>query len=228
MKTLSIIIPVYKDLPALKRVVGLINCWDEKPDEIIVVEPQDNSECELFCKQHGILHFGCEQKGRGAQLAFGAQQAKSDIYWFLHADSIPASNSIPQIKNAIESGARGGCFLFSFAGNDSIKANIFERIINFRMRIGVPYGDQGLFVTDSAYKNTSGFKPYPLFEEVEMVKQLKKTGNFRALKATIGVDCRKWQREGWYSRSITNRLLAIGYMLGVSPDYLARIYYKLR
>ncbi len=228
MKTLSIIIPVYKDLPALKRLIGLINCWEEKPDEIIVVEPQNNSECERFCQQRGIIHFGCEQKGRGAQLACGAQQAKSDIYWFLHADSIPASNSIPQIKNAIESGARGGCFSFSFAGINSVKTYIFEKIINLRMKIGVPYGDQGLFVTGSAYKKTVGFKLYPLFEEVEMVKQLKKTGNFIALHTTIGVDSRKWQREGWYFRSLVNRLLAIGYMLGISPEYLARFYYKLR
>ncbi len=228
MKTLSIIIPVYKDLPALKRLIGIINCWEEKPDEIIVVEPQNSSECERFCQQHGILHFECEQKGRGAQLAHGVQQAKSAIYWFLHADSLPVSTSIPQIKKAIESGATGGCFSFSFAGNDSMKANIFERIINIRMKVGIPYGDQGIFVANTAYKNTVGFKLYPLFEEVEMVKQLKKTGNFIALNTAIGVDCRKWQREGWYFRSFVNRLLVVGYIFGVSPDKLAKIYYKLR
>lgn len=212
----------------MKRLVGLINCWDDKPDEIIVVEPQDRPECESFCQHHEILHLKCEQKGRGAQLVLGAQQAKSDVYWFLHADSLPVSTSIAQIKKTIKSGAIGGCFSFSFAGNNSLKAKIFEKIINFRTIVGVPYGDQGIFVTDDAYKNTTGFKQYPLFEEVEMVKQLKKTGNFIALNTAIGVDCRKWQREGWYSRSIINRLLAIGYMLGVSPDYLAKIYYKLR
>jgi hypothetical protein len=40
----------------------------------------------------------------------------------------------------------------------------------------------------------------------------------------MGVSPRRWERDGWIRRSLMNRLLALGFALGVAPDRLARMY----
>lgn len=152
----------------------------------------------------------------------------SDIYWFLHADAIPDSRSPFLIKKAVENGAQGGCFKFEFSGINTLKSKLFQKIIWIRSKLGVPYGDQGLFFTAQAYKRNGGFKPFPLFEEVELVKRVKKTGKFNYLEIPIGIDPRKWEQDGWFKRSLTNRLLAFGYWLGFSPVTLSGLYYKVK
>jgi hypothetical protein len=69
-----------------------------------------------------------------------------------------------------------------------------------------------------------GFADEPLFEEVPLVRAARERGHFAAVSAAIGVSPRRWERDGWLRRSLGNRLLAIGYMLGISPRRLARRY----
>ncbi len=230
MKTLSVIIPVYKDLAALKRLIGIIRCWEEQPDEILVaVSCAQGCECkcEEFCQQKSIKYIKLDDACRGTQLQAGATEAKSDIYWFVHADAIPDSRSIFLIKKASESGAEGGCLRFEFSGIDTIKSKIFQKIIWLRSKMGIPYGDQGLFFNAQAYKKHGGFNPYPIFEEVQLVRRVKKTGKFKYLDIPIGIDPRKWEKDGWFKRTIINRLLVFGLWLGFSPKSLAGIYYKI-
>ena len=53
---------------------------------------------------------------------------------------------------------------------------------------------------------------------------LKRRGHFLALALPIGVTARRWERDGWWYRSLTNRGLAIRYMLGVPAQRLAHHY----
>ena len=231
MKTLSVIIPVYNDLAALKRLIGIIRCWDQQPDEILVVVSCVKGcecRCEEFCQQKSVKYIKLHDACRGKQLQAGAAEAKSEIYWFLHADAIPDSRSPFLIKKAIENGASGGCFKFEFSGINTFKSKLFQQVIWLRSKFGVPYGDQGLFFSAQAYKKHGGIKPYPLFEEVELVKRVKQTGKFNYLEIPLGVDPRKWEKDGWFKRSFINRVLAFGYWLGFSPKSLAALYYKAK
>jgi hypothetical protein len=101
---------------------------------------------------------------------------------------------------------------------------LLARLINYRARYGIPYGDQGLFVARTAYDAVGGFADTPLFEEVPLVRKLRKRGSFAQVAASIGVSPRRWERDGWLQRSIGNRLLALAYTLGVPPRRLARRY----
>ena len=95
-----------------------------------------------------------------------------------------------------------------------------------RAAVGTPYGDQGLFVRTEAYFAAGGFAAEPLFEEVNLTRNLRKTGRFKPLSATIDVATRRWDRDGWLRRTLRNRMLAIRYMLGASPAKLALLYRK--
>jgi hypothetical protein len=104
---------------------------------------------------------------------------------------------------------------------------VLARLINWRTRYGVPYGDQGLFVARADYDAVGGFADTPLFEEVPLVRGLRRRGAFVPVAASIGVSPRRWERDGWLRRSVGNRLLALAYSLGVSPRRLARRYQPL-
>ena len=125
----------------------------------------------------------------------------------------------------IEAGAVGGWFRFKFENERCWQARLLAFLINLRARIGVPYGDQGLFMRREAYMQAGGFPPRALFEEPPLVKRLRKTGRFAPVAATLGVSPRRWKRDGWFRRSLKNRLLALAYILRRSPDKLAREYF---
>ena len=80
------------------------------------------------------------------------------------------------------------------------------------------------FLVAEAYRDAGGFPHAPLFEEVPLVRGLRRTGRFGVLPVAIGVDPRRWERDGWWRRSLNNRRLALAYMMGASPERLSREY----
>ena len=91
----------------------------------------------------------------------------------------------------------------------------------------MPYGDQGLWVSRDAYSICDGFAHEPLFEEVRLIRRLKARGQLCALTTPIGVAPRRWEREGWWYRSLMNRALALGHALGIPAKRLAAGYYAV-
>jgi len=63
-----------------------------------------------------------------------------------------------------------------------------------------------------------------LFEEVELIRGLRRQGALVQLKQGLRVDPRRWQRDGWWWRSLRNRLFALAHRLGVPASVLARRY----
>ena len=55
-----------------------------------------------------------------------------------------------------------------------------------------------------------------------LLKGLQRQGRFDVLPLTILVSDRRWQRDGWLMRTLSNRLLALGFAIGVPPARLAR------
>ncbi|MCY1271439.1 transferase 2, rSAM/selenodomain-associated [compost metagenome] len=161
---------------------------------------------------------------QGEQLRLGAGQAWYPILWFLHADATLLGNPLPKISAAYSAGAVGDYFTFRFAGAGCWQSRMLERLILLRNHLGVPYGDQGLFVEATAYRASGRHKPWLLFEEVELVKRLCRLGRCVRLDEGVQVDSRRWQRDGWWRRTIRNRLLALAYACGVPASRLATLY----
>jgi hypothetical protein len=91
---------------------------------------------------------------------------------------------------------------------------------------GLPYGDQGLFVRRAVFAAMDGFRPIPLMEDVEFVTRLKRRGCLRHLSLQLPTSARRWEREGWWTRSARNLTLWTLYRLGASPQWLSRRYYR--
>ena len=219
----SVVIPVLGDHLALGQLLDRIGDMSVQPVEIIVVDGSDDRACAAVCARHRCVRLRT-RPGRGHQLHAGAMRSAGEVLLFLHADAAPSPDMIERLCEAVTAGAIGGYFQFRFTGAAAWYKSLLATLINLRCRFGIPYGDQGLFITRSTYMQTGGFADVPLFEEVQLVRAARKAGRFSQVNTPIGVSPRRWERDGWLRRTLHNRLLAVGFMLGVSPARLAQSY----
>lgn len=222
---LSIIIPAWRDNQALSRLLDNLHPLEPGAVEIIVVDGSADAHCEQLCRQFQARWLTADAC-RGLQLDTGARAAAGDVLWFLHADSTVHPSAVRDIHACLASGAVGGYFRFRFSGKRSWRLRLFEMLTNWRTRIAIPYGDQGLFMTADAYRQCGGFAHQPLFEEVRLVQRLRRMGTFKLLPQALATSPRRWQRDGWWRRSLLNRGLALAHGLGVSPERLHRWYVR--
>jgi rSAM/selenodomain-associated transferase 2 len=210
----------------LARLLNRLRNLPAPPDEIVIVDGGSSAGCRSLARRFRCVYV-CTRAGRGHQLHAGALRASGDVLWFLHADAEPPEDGVTLIRSRHLAGAAGGFFTFRFTGEATWYKRLLARLINWRTRFGTPYGDQGLFVARATYDAAGGFADTPLFEEVPLVRALRRRGEFTRLAADIGVSPRRWERDGWLWRSAGNRLLALAYMAGVPPRRLARRYQPL-
>ena len=222
----SVVIPVIGDNEMLARILDRLRNLPAPPDEIVVVDGGSSAGCRSLARRFRCVYVGT-RVGRGHQLHAGALRASGDVLWFLHADADPPEDGVTLIRSRHLAGATGGFFTFRFTGKPALHKRVLAGLINWRTRFGTPYGDQGLFVGRVNYDAVGGFVDTPLFEEVPLVRALRRRGEFTRLPATIGVSPRRWERDGWLWRSAGNRLLALAYIAGVPPRRLARRYQPL-
>ena len=221
--TLSIIIPCFRDEDALEGLLERLGSLSAGPLEVIVVDGAGSARCAEIAKDHGARYLS-DLSHRGARLAAGAGAATAPILWFLHADALVPDAALPAMRAAVDAGAIGGFFRFAFAGPSSLTKEFLAAMVNWRCRFGIPYGDQGLFMTADAYEKAGGHAPLPLFEEVTLVRNARRIGAFRRLSVAMPVNARRWERDGYWRRTLINRLMAFGFTLGISAERLARWY----
>lgn len=223
MLTFSVIIPCYRDEARLAQLLVQLRRLPRTPKEIIVVDGAASQACQEVCQQHEATWLA-SAPCRGKQLLAGAAIAQGDVLWFLHADARLPADPITVMDITLAKNAVGGYFKFRFDAPRAWCAGLLEHAITLRCKFGTPYGDQGLFMTRLAYQQAGGHAPWPLFEEVPLVKGLRKLGRFVALNEPLWVDPRRWQRDGWWQRTWHNRRLALAFMRDESPQALAHRY----
>ena len=221
----SVVIPVYRDRPELRQMLESLAALEPQPSEVIVVDGGSDPEIEALCAGAGCRYLA-SRACRGEQMDRGARAAERELLWFLHADNMPRPESIAVMRSHMTRGAAGGWFRFAFENERCWQARLLACLINLRARVGIPYGDQGLFMRRDAYLKAGGFPPRALFEEPPLIKRLRKSGRFVPAPADLGVSARRWKRDGWFRRSLKNRLLALAYILRRSPEKLAQRYYR--
>ena len=223
---ISLIIPCYRDEACLADLLASLRQLPSATTDalqIIVVDGANNPACRELCQQFDALWLAAAPC-RGEQLRLGAANASHCLLWFLHADAQLEGDPLPAVRAALNSGATGGYFAFRFAGPGCWQGRLIEHLTNWRTRSGIPYGDQGLFVRAAAYQQAGQHSPWPLFEEVALIRGLRRQGALVQLKHGLRVDPRRWQRDGWWWRSLRNRLFALAHRLGVPASTLARRY----
>jgi len=224
--SVGVVIPAKND--ALQVATLLQQLEMQGVDRVIVVDAEHDPLTAQRCYRHGATYLE-GGSSRGERMDIGAGHLRTEVLWFLHADTRLPDGAADELRLHIVRGNSGGWFRFRFDGKPGRGKSLLERCINWRARLGTPYGDQGLFVSRTAYHETGGLTHQPLFEEVRMVRRLRRQDfKFAPVKLSIGVSERRWQQDGWIRRTLSNRWLALQYMCGVKPERLAARYHGKR
>jgi GT2 family glycosyltransferase len=153
----------------------------------------------------------------------GAAVARGRWLLFLHADTrLPPG--WPEAIDAADRDPRvsAGCFRFAL-DSSALAARAIELGVRARVRaFALPYGDQCLFVRREAFEALNGYADLPIMEDVDLVRRLRSQGRlFRSPLAAV-TSARRWERDGWVSRTIRHLGLILLYFCGVAPKRLVR------
>ena len=163
-------------------------------------------------------------RGRASQMNAGARTAAGDVLWFLHADSRALPGAQSQLLNACRAGAIWGRFDVRLAGHRPL-LRVVERMMNWRSRLtGIATGDQGIFVTRTAFEAVGGFPPIPLMEDIALSKVLRRHARPAFLSGPILTSSRRWEANGILRTILLMWRLRLAYALGADPRRLADLY----
>jgi rSAM/selenodomain-associated transferase 2 len=222
----SIIIPVLDEVYIINQMIAhLYNLHLKHTFEIIVVDgdPRGGTINSISLAEVKKI---IAPKGRGVQLNRGAGAAKGDILIFLHADSRLNSDALNKIYSAFkQKNTAAGAFSLQIRSPKRV-FRIIEMGVSLRGRLTkFPYGDQAIFMKKQLFFRLGGLKDIPLMEDVELIRRIKKTGGKIAILPTkVQTSARRWEKEGVLYCTLRNYALILLYLLGVSPDRLAKFY----
>jgi rSAM/selenodomain-associated transferase 2 len=169
-------------------------------------------------------------RGRGVQQNRGAAAASGDVLLFLHADCWLEDGAVEALRRLVRRGPRlaGGCFRMRVDDTDP-RFRPIDAAAHLRAGVlGVPYGDQGLFVPRWAFDSAGGFPETPLMDDVFLALRLRRLGRIALLRQRIHVSPRRWRQRGLARQTLLNWTLTAGAALGVRTHLLARAYPVVR
>jgi rSAM/selenodomain-associated transferase 2 len=210
-------------IPALNAAETLAACLASvaEANERIVVDGGSSDGTASIAEAEGVRLLRTE-RGRGTQLAAGADRVGGDWLLFLHADTRLAPGWREAVDRHIAAcPERAACFRFRL-DDDAWQARLLERAVALRVRfLGLPYGDQGLLVPRRLYEVAGGYRPLPLMEDVDLVRRI---GRIVPLPADAITSAKRWRRDGWLRRSARNLFCLALYGAGMSPARIAPFY----
>jgi rSAM/selenodomain-associated transferase 2 len=221
---ISIIVPVFNEAPLIRPFLSNLRERTHGA-EIIVVdgESTDGTDrlAEGFCDQ--VIRSAARSRAR--QMNIGADAARGDIFWFLHADAEVPLESLNEIARIMRNPEVCGGFFRIRLPDAPLVYRLTDSFAHYaglvlRMRCG----DHGMFCRRTAFVDAGGFPDVPLMEDVEFFRRLRRCGRIVHSNKRIGASSRRYETVGPLRLTFAYGLLATLYLFGVARSTLARIY----
>lgn len=221
---LAIIIPT---LDEEERLAALLPTVLETADEVCVSDGGSRDNTAVRAAELGA-RVVCGAASRGLQLNRGAQATTAEVLLFLHADTRLPDGAAAAVRDAVAAGAVGGGFEARYDDERPLM-RFGSRWISWRSRLtGCPLGDQAQFVTREAFEALDGFRDWPVLEDLDFIRRLKRHGRTVILPLAVTTSARRVRGQGVLRSLAVNYLIWLLYFLGVSPHRLAQLYRHIR
>lgn len=222
----SIIVPTFNEAQGLNETLTQIQqlC----PYELVVSDGGSDDNTLKIAKKF-TEHVVKGPAGRALQMNAGAQIATGDIFLFLHADSRIEPASYEKMLHSMKSSEKiGGAFSLCI-DSDKWSLWLITRLANLRSKyLEMAYGDQAFFVRNSIFQKMNGFYEFPICEDLDFFKRLRKLGPVILLKEKVLTSPRRWMKEGIWFTTLRNILIATLFKLGFPPCILTKWYQAIR
>ncbi len=226
---LAIVVPALNEEEALRRTLPAVLAVLAAGDEVVVSDGGSSDRTVEVAREAGA-RVVTGPPGRGGQLNRGAAATDADVLVFLHADTTLPNGAAEAIRAAVAKGADGGAFFLRF-DVDRPMQRLGERLINLRTRLTrLPLGDQAQFVTRRAFERLGGFADWPILEDLDFARRLRRSRPSRMvlIESAVTTGARRFVEQGAVRTVAVNWLIWILFFLGVPPRRLARLYRQIR
>ena len=221
---ISIIIPARNEAENIGRLLFALQPYRDRGHEVIVIDGGSEDDTAVIAKSLAdtVLQTSL---GRSQQMNAGSAAAKSEVLWFLHADSELPEKADELIINAVTTGTfTWGRFDVRLSGRKML-LRVVEKMMNLRSRLtGIATGDQGIFISRKLFEQVGGYPDQLLMEDIALCKELKKYQSPVSLHEKMVTSSRRWEKNGVVRTILLMWMLRAAYYFGVPAAKLASRY----
>lgn len=224
---ISIIIPAYNEAENMGKLIRyLIKNANSRLAEIIISDGGSEDDTLEVARTAGALVVSSPQNGRAAQMNYGASLAKGEIFYFVHADTLPPETYFTDIISAVAEGYELGRYLSKYASKSwLLKVNALLSRIDTFAAMG---GDQTLFISKALFQKTKGFDTsMKIMEEFEFCERARKHGKYKIINKPVLISARKYDSNGWLKVQQANFTVLRMYLKGASQESMVNRYKEM-
>jgi len=127
----------------------------------------------------------------------GADRARAEVLFFLHADSFPPMQAFELIRQALsDERVIGGAFEHLFAEPVwSLRAITWINRFRYRLTHNY-YGDQGIFVRTAVFRQMGGYRQLQLMEDLDFTQRLRRISRLVLIREPLRTSGRRFLARG--------------------------------
>ena len=223
---ISIIIPTLNESENIVPLITSIFNYKKGAIEVIVCDGGSSDDTVQVAKAAGATVFIAPQKGRAAQMNFGAKNANGSILYFVHADVKLNPDFEQDIYQAINEGFSLGCYRYQFDSKKILlKINAFFTRFD---KIWCRGGDQTLFVKRTCFERLGGYRDhFKIMEDYDFISRARKEFKFKIIPKNVIVSARKYDTNSYLKVQLANLKIMRMWKKGASHTEMADTYQKL-
>lgn len=220
MWQISVIIPVINEATALEILIPYIKVQAQS-DAVLEILVADGGSTDQSVEIAGQLGARVIMSGRGraVQMNAAAREAKGNILYFLHADTLPPTQFDTHILAANHKHPMAGCFRLKFD-----QAGWFLRYFAWMTRFNLPIcrgGDQSLFIPSDWFWQLGGYnEAYRIYEDNDLTDRLYGKYPFTVLPQSVTTSARRYYEIGKFRLQYYFALIHLKKRLGYTPEAL--------
>lgn len=222
---LSIILPTLNEADNLRRLLPYLRSnAEEYAVEILVADAMSTDDTAAVALQEGARVVRCPLRNRAAQMNAGAREARSDVLYFVHADTMPPPSFAADIAAEMAAGVVMGCYRYRFdSPRRLLRINAY--FTRFQ-RLWCQGGDKTFFIQRDIFEAMGGYdERFVVMEEYDFLRKAMKKYPLRILPKDVIVSARKYDHNSWLRVQLANAGAFLLFRLGIEPRRIKRFYY---